>query len=304
MALFGRRKTKQLSDDELLELDEDEATAVRPEPAEGEPGVDRDWVRAEDGPYDITEWPEVDSGIDLGALRLPSVKGMSLRLDIEQNSGRVIGATLGFGASQAQVQVFAAPRSEGIWDELRAEIARGLVDSGGAAEAVDGRMGKELRARMPGRAPDGRVAYQPARFVGIDGPRWFLRVVIGGPAASDDNQARGVLAFVRRIVVSRGDEPRPPREVLTLTPPKGFAEAVAKEAEARREQQDQARRAAAADAVRKAPSAGGSSDATAVAGVGLTAGGGEDAPTGGGAPATPQPEPTDAPKAPRNPDFT
>ncbi|OLT16331.1 hypothetical protein BJF80_07080 [Serinicoccus sp. CUA-874] len=302
MALFGRRKTKQLSDDELL-LDEEDTVAVRPEPAEGEPGVDRDWVRAEDGPYDITEWPEVDGGIDLGALRIPSVKGMQLRLDIEQSSGRVIGATLGFGASQAQVQVFAAPRTEGIWEELRAEIARGLVDSGGAAEVVDGRMGKELRARMPGRAPDGRVAYQPARFVGVDGPRWFLRVVIGGPAATDDHQVRGILSFVRRIVVTRGDEPRPPREVLTLTPPQGFAEAVAKEAQARREQQEQARRAAAAEAVRKAPSASGSSDATAVAGVGLSTGDAADT-SGEAAASAPEPAPTDAPKAPRNPDFT
>ncbi|WP_192796769.1 DUF3710 domain-containing protein [Serinicoccus kebangsaanensis] len=302
MALFGRRKSQRLSDEELLDLEEDEAAAVRPDPAEGEPGVDRDWVRAEDGPYDVTEWPEVDGRIDLGAIRIPSVKGMQLRLDVEQSSGRVIGATLGFGASQAQVQVFAAPRSEGIWDELRAEIARGLVDAGGAAETVEGRMGKELRARMPGRAPDGRVAYQPARFVGVDGPRWFLRVVVGGPAASDDNQARGILAFVRRIVIDRGDEPRPPREVLTLTPPRGFAEAMAKEAEARREQQAQARQQAAADAVRRAPSAAGSTDATAVAGVGLTAPGeGEQPPADR---PLPEPAPTDAPKAPRNPDFT
>ncbi|PZU49498.1 MAG: DUF3710 domain-containing protein [Arsenicicoccus sp.] len=301
MALFGRRKTNRLSDEELLDLEDRDEVVVRPEPAEGEPGVDRDWVRDEDGPYDITEWRELDGRIDLGAMRIPSVKGMQMRLDIEQKSGRVIGTTLGFGASQAQIQVFAAPRTEGIWDELRAEIARGLVDSGGAAETVEGRMGKELRARMPGRAPDGRVAYQPARFLGIDGPRWFLRVVIGGPAATDDNQARGILAYVRRVVVDRGDEPRPPREVLTLTPPKGFAEAVAKEAEARREQQEQKRRAAAADAVRRAPSAAGSTDATSVAGVDIGAPQGSD---GSARHRAPEPSPTDAPKAPRNPDFT
>ena len=298
MALFGRRKTKDLTDEELLALDEEEVEeSARPDPAEGEPGVDRDWVRAEDGPYDITEWHDLDGRIDLGALRLPAAKGMQLRLDIEQGSGRVIGTTLGFGASQAQIQVFAAPRTDGLWDELRAEIARGLVDSGGAAETVTGLMGKELRARMPGRAPDGRVAYQPARFLGVDGPRWFLRVVIGGPAATDDNQARGIFSYVRRIVVRRGDEPRPPREVLTLTPPKGFAEAVAKEAEAKRAQQAAAQQAAAQEAVRKAPSAGGSSDASSVAGITPQA-------PGVGRHRPPQPAPTDAPKAPSNPDFT
>lgn len=299
MALFGRRK-KDLTDDDLLSLDDGGSDVIRPEPAEGEPGVDRDWTREQDGPYDISEWPELDGRIDLGAMRLPNVRGMQLRLDLEKGTGRVIGATVGFGASQAQIQVFAAPRTAGLWDELRADIARGLVDAGGAAETAEGTMGKELRARMPGRAPDGRVAYQPARFVGINGPRWFLRVVVNGPAATDDNQVRGILAYVRSVVVQRGDEARPPREVLTLTPPRGFTEALEKEAAAKKAQQEATRQAATQDALRKAPSAGASRDATAVSGINT------QAPTQPpvAAPPQPQPAPTDAPKAPDNPDFT
>lgn len=296
MALFGRNKHKGLTDEELLALDDDQEVAVRPEPEEGEPGVDRPWVRHEDGPYDVTEWPEVDGRLDLGAIRVPVAKGMQLRLDLEQGSGRVIGLTMGVGATQAQVQVFAAPRSEGLWDELRQEIARGLVDAGGAAQTEEGFLGKELRARMPGKALDGRVAYQPARFLGVDGPRWFLRVVINGAAASDDRQLRGILQVIRRIVVDRGDEARPPREVLTLTPPKGFEEALAKEAEARKAAAQRARQAAAQQAVAKAPSL--RTDAAGVAGI---------APQGAQTPAPeplPEPEPTDAPKAPQNPDFT
>lgn len=298
MALFGRRKNKDLTDEELLELvddGEDDGAAVRPEPQEGEPGVTRPWVRAEDGPYDISEWPEVDGRVDLGALRIPVLKGMQLRLDLEQGSGRVIGATLGFGASQAQVQVFAAPRSGGLWDELRPEIARGLVEAGGAAEAADGFLGKELRARMPGRAPDGRVAFQPARFLGVDGERWFLRIVVNGPAATDDAQLRGVLAVLRKLVVSRGDEPRPPREVLTLTPPKGFEEALAKEAEARKARAQQQQRAAAARAATQTQMLR-TGDATGVAGI---APGQQPPPV-----AAPEPPATEAPKAPSNPDFT
>ncbi|WP_158288640.1 DUF3710 domain-containing protein [Ornithinimicrobium flavum] len=301
MALFGRKKHKDLTDEELLALDEDQDVAVRPEPEEGEPGVDRPWVRAEDGPYDVSEWRDVDGRLDLGALRLPVAKGMQLRLDLEQGSGRVIGATLGFGASQAQVQVFAAPRTVGLWDELRQEIARGLVDAGGAAETVDGLLGKELRARMPGQAPDGRVAFQPARFLGVDGPRWFLRVVVNGAAATDDQQLRGILQVVRRIVVRRGDEPRPPREILTLTPPKGFEEALAKEAAARKAQAQQAQQAAVRRVAAKAPSLS-SGDATAIAGIAPQAQGAE-----GRIPApapAPQPPASDAPKAPTNPDFT
>lgn len=312
MALFGRRKKKDLTDAELLGLDDEQEIGARPQPAEGEPGVDRDWVRAEDGPYDVSEWSDLDGRLDLGALRVPVVKGMQVRLDLEQGSGRVTGTTLGFGSSHAQLQVFAAPRSFGLWDELRPEIARGLVESGGAAEAVAGPLGKELRARMPGRAPDGRVAYQPARFLGIDGPRWFLRVVVNGPAATDDTQLRAILGVLRQVVVDRGDEPRPPREVLTLTPPKGFEEAMAKEAEQRQARLAQERAAAATRAAAQTQVLR-TGDATGVAGVSVGQAG-SGAAAGGQVPggqdggrhrdvAPPQPAPTDAPKAPNNPDF-
>ncbi len=281
MALFGRKKRETVPED----ID-DLAAVVRPEPAEGEPGVDRDWDRAGDGPYDVTEWPDLDGRIDLGALRLPAVPGMQMRLDLEPNTGRVVGATLGLGASQAQLQVFAAPRTLGLWDELRPDIARGLVDAGGAAEVVTGVLGKEIRARMPGRAPDGRVAFQPARFMGVDGPRWFLRVVVNGPAATDDAQLRPITAFLRQVVVRRGDEPRPPRELLELTAPAGVVEAAAKQAQARRAaaQQDAAEQGAAPTQVLR------TADATGVAGI--------------SAGRHREPDLTDAPKAPSNPEFT
>ncbi|MFK5634157.1 MULTISPECIES: DUF3710 domain-containing protein [unclassified Ornithinimicrobium] len=300
MALFGRSRSSRPSDEELLAQDENPDTVVRPEPAAGEPGVDRPWDRAGDGPYDVSEWRELDGRLDLGALRLPTVQGMQMRLDLDQGANKVVGATLGFGASQLQIQVFAAPRTLSLWDELRPEIARGLVDAGGAAEVVDGVMGKELRARMPGRAPDGGVAFQPARFLGVDGPRWFLRAVVNGPAATDEGQLRPILAFVRQIVVKRGEEPRPPRELLDLTAPAGVLEAAAKQAQARRAaaQKQAVERAAAQAPVLQKPSAAGV--------VGITPGGGPD-----GRDQDPErgrhrtePAPTDAPAAPTRPEFT
>lgn len=304
MALFGRSRSSKLSDEELLAQDETPDTVVRPEPAAGEPGVDRPWDRAGDGPYDLSEWRELDGRLDLGALRLPTVQGMQMRLDLDQGATKVVGATLGFGASQLQVQVFAAPRTLSLWDELRPEIARGLVDAGGAAEAVDGVMGKELRARMPGRAPDGGVVFQPARFLGVDGPRWFLRAVVNGPAATDDVQLRPILAFVRQIVVKRGEEPRPPRELLELTAPSGVLEAAAKQAQARRAaaQKQAVERAAAQAPVLQKPSAAGV--------VGITAGAGPGGQTTGAGQAPERgrhrsdPAPTDAPQAPTRPEFT
>src|SRR5690606_34481394 len=47
--------------------------------------------------------------------------------------------------------------------------------------------------------------------IGVDGPRWFLRGVIGGEAASDPAAAEQVEDLFRLIVVVRGGSPMPPR---------------------------------------------------------------------------------------------
>ena len=218
MAIFGRKKN---------EIDEpiDEAP-VKPE---GEPGVDRDWQREFDGPYDIGEVTDLDGRVDLGALRLPAVPGMEMRLDIEKGSNKIIGVTATIQGSKLQLQAFAAPRSEGLWDEIREGLVEGIKSAGGSSQIdPDGIMGQELLGRMPGQDSAGRVAFAPNRFIGIDGPRWFLRGVINGPAATE-TQALGVVrAFLRQVVVDRGSEPRPPREVLTLTAPKGVIEEAAR----------------------------------------------------------------------------
>jgi len=229
LGIFGRRKDTDLSEESL-----DPQEPVAPNPPPGEPGVDRDWDRALDGPYDITELADSAGKVDLGALRVPAVKGMELRLDVEQGSGRVVGVTMGIGTSRLQLQVFATPRSTGIWREVREEIAEGVRKTGGTADVTDGVLGTELRCRMPGKATDGRVAFQPARFVGVDGPRWFLRGVVNGPAAADDEALRPLLGLLRQVVVSRGEEPRPPREVLVLQPPKEVVEVLEQRAAAAR----------------------------------------------------------------------
>ena len=54
-----------------------------------------------------------------------------------------------------------APRSEGIWAEIRAEIAAGITRQGGTADEVPGAFGRELLARVPVRTP-GRPHRPPA----------------------------------------------------------------------------------------------------------------------------------------------
>lgn len=262
MGIFGRSKKNQT--DESVE----DTTPAKPE---GEPGVDRDWERVFDGPFDASERTELNGRIDLGALRVPAVPGMEMRLDVEKESSKIVGLTCTIQGSKLQLQAFAAPRSEGLWDDIRQGLADGVKAAGGST-TVDskGIMGKELLAQVPGRDSSGNTVTATNRFIGIDGPRWFLRAVINGPAATQERQLQIVRKFLRQVVVDRGSDPRPPREVLTLTAPKGVLEEAARRRAARAEaakktaaaQQAAAQQAAAQQAAAKPSAAQSQSDGT------------------------------------------
>ncbi|MFI7589239.1 DUF3710 domain-containing protein [Spongisporangium articulatum] len=171
------------------------------------------------GPWDVSEVSSAEGYVDLGALWLPAQDGMELRLEVEEESGRVISATAQIGASAVQLQAFAAPRTLGIWEEISEEIASSITGQGGEADRVPGPFGPELLARVPAQGADGQVALQPARFAGVDGPRWFLRAVFHGPAAFSHEDAQPLESLVRGVVVVRGNEAMAPRELLPLTVP-------------------------------------------------------------------------------------
>ena len=107
--------------------------------------------------------PRASGRVDLGGLWLARPAGLEVRVEADQETGEVVAVTLVLGDGALQVQPFAAPRSEGIWDEVRAEIRAGITRQGGTADEVDGPLGTELRTRVPGpRAADG----SPGRAAG------------------------------------------------------------------------------------------------------------------------------------------
>ena len=172
------------------------------------------------GPFDASDVDlEADGRLDLGALRIQGVPGMELRLEVDEAANQVVGATAVIGDSAVQIQAFAAPKTMGIWDDIRAEIAESILAQGGTADEGRGPFGIELRTRMPSAGPDGRTVFAPARFAGVDGPRWFLRAVFSGRAAIEDEAAAPLLEVVRSTVVVRGDGAMAPREMLVLKLP-------------------------------------------------------------------------------------
>ncbi|HEU4426403.1 MAG TPA: DUF3710 domain-containing protein [Pilimelia sp.] len=173
------------------------------------------------GPYDISEAPEGVARLDLGSLKVPAIEGVEVRVQADPD-GAIQQIVLVHGANALQLGVFAAPRSEGIWEDVRAEIRQSLLDDGVVAQEVAGEYGVELRARVS--APDGPT---DIRFVGIDGPRWMVRGVYQGAAAVDPANAGPLAECLRGLVVDRGREAKPVREPLALRLPKEVAEQAA-----------------------------------------------------------------------------
>ncbi len=172
------------------------------------------------GPLDETEANPVRPYIDLGGVKILPREGLQLRLEVEESTKRVVAVGLDFAGTSLQVQPFAAPRSSGLWHEIRAQIADQIQKQGGTATERDGVFGPELVAEIPlaaGSAEAGTTRI--ARFVGVDGPRWFLRGVIAGEGAVNPEAAEAVEDLFRSIVVVRGGTPMPPRDLIPLHMP-------------------------------------------------------------------------------------
>ncbi|HSP39196.1 MAG TPA: DUF3710 domain-containing protein [Frankiaceae bacterium] len=188
---------------------------------------------APEGPFDEGDAPDDDiARVDLGALRVPIVDGVELRLEVNE-AGELGQVLLVEGPNIMQIGAFAAPKSSGIWDEVRAEILGSVSTTGGAAEEVEGLYGIELAAHVPTGAP-GQLA--PARFLGIDRRRWFMRALLTGPAAIDPEAAELLLSVLAGTVVVRGTDAMPIRDPLPLRLPKEAVEAAEAEAAAQGEQ--------------------------------------------------------------------
>ncbi|MBA3488547.1 MAG: DUF3710 domain-containing protein [Longispora sp.] len=190
------------------------------EPARaGEPDV---------GPYDAENPPNDNfQRLDLGSLLLPTLPDLEVQMQAMEN-GQIAAVVVASADSALQLGVYAAPRSEGIWGDVRTEIAESVTADGGKTEEVEGEYGVELLAHVT--TPEGQAQL---RFIGVDGPRWFLRGLFQGQAAVDAAAAEPFMELLHKIVVFRDKDARPVREPLPLRLPKEFA------AEAARQQAEQ-----------------------------------------------------------------
>jgi hypothetical protein len=243
--VFRRRRRDDEPENDLEPTDEE---TVADEETESD---DESAVVLHGGPWDseAESVPEMER-VDFGAVQVPIGEGLEIQVNVEaveQDAegnpvgGRIVAITIVHGESGLQVQPFAAPKKNGIWEEVRKETADEIKQAEGETQEAEGPFGTELHGMVPVAIPDEMrdqvpadiaeqgFGWQPVRFIGVDGPRWFLRGVLSGAALEDPEQAAIMEQVFQHIVVARGDAPMPPRELLELTLPAEAQEAMAAE---------------------------------------------------------------------------
>ena len=234
---FGKKKSKKEAEPAVEPVDEDKVAAeaanaaAKAESAEtvlAEPSSEYQGRGEERGPWDVNDEdvPDYDDYLDLGAYYLPFLQGIQLRIKANRAIQQVLGSTITFGSSSLEIEAFAAPKTLGLWDDVRGD----LLEANKAASEVDGVFGTELK--LPVNVKGGKTVN--TRIVGVDGPRWMLRGIFSGKAAIDPDspETEALNKFFADIVVERGEEPLAPRDLIPMHPPVAPAERKAAKAAA------------------------------------------------------------------------
>ncbi|MFC6884609.1 MULTISPECIES: DUF3710 domain-containing protein [Actinomadura] len=246
---FGRRRQAE---------EPAKGTEVTEEPVEAEEAAEEAPAQSgseDGGPWDSEEeYPELQR-LDFGSIQVPVAPGLGFQVNFEATQvddegnpldGRPVAVLVQYEESAMQLQVFAAPKRSGIWEDVRRETAKDIEEEAqGQTQEGDGPFGPELLAMVPAPLTEEVLAEMPdevreqipaefveqgwapqiIRFIGVDGPRWFLQAVVQGAAIEDEEQWQVLEDVFRGTVVFRGDAPMPPRDLLELQIPKEFSEA-------------------------------------------------------------------------------
>ena len=221
MCFFRKRKARA----EAAKADEETSEATEQRQEVTEAGSEQDTEPESEapdlGPQDAGSGDVPEGYLDLGALYVPRIKGLQIRGNFEPDKVTLKRVLLVLGTSGITVSVAAAPKSSGSWPELAEQISQAITGAGGKVEEVQGRYGLELSARVATPLPDGKVGLAPLRIIGVEGPRWLVRIDMQGAAAAGDKaQARALEALIDTLMVKRDDAPRIRFELLPLRLPR------------------------------------------------------------------------------------
>ena len=123
-AVFGRRRNA--GDRDLAKETAADLAAEAGDEAAGE-------VSPASGPWDVAEPYTELQRVDLGSLQVPVMAGMDIQLVFAEEHGAWV--TVRHELSELQLQAFAAPKRDSLWDDVRTEIVAEIAGAGGMSLA-------------------------------------------------------------------------------------------------------------------------------------------------------------------------
>ena len=195
--------------------------------------VPHDAVGGDTGPFDgdsvdIEEFDFSDYStgvLNLGSMKLPLPKGSQVQVEMGEQGPRMLHIVTKVG--RITPVAFAAPNQGGQWEDASQEILDGMVRDGMTPEFVAGPWGREVTA-VQGK--------NTLRILGVDGPRWMLRMTLASTNESAAELADIAHGLAARTFVYRGDEPVLAGNSLPVALPAQLVEQVQKAMKQREEQ--------------------------------------------------------------------
>ena len=133
--MFGRNKKNAEEDIEEVE--------VLPRLSDEDADI---W--SEPGPRNYGEVDASDGYVDMGSILFPAVQGMQLRTQVADDGTTVLQILVVLGSSGIQMSVAAAPRSGGVWAELRDEIRAPFFTGTAVVEAARRARGRGIEVLL------------------------------------------------------------------------------------------------------------------------------------------------------------
>jgi Protein of unknown function (DUF3710) len=168
------------------------------------------------GPFDASDVNAPVGLANFGSISFDPNPLVTVRAEIDNQSGKVVALAFDYEDGTLQVQAFASPRNTQILSEVIKDISENLIAQGSKVTEQSGPFGTELLAQI--NTPEGDAAM---RIFGFEGDRWLLKGSITGKGMDKLSVKTFLEDFFRGIVVDRSEVPLPPRELLPLTLPEG-----------------------------------------------------------------------------------
>ncbi len=171
------------------------------------------------GPYDINDDYKHIKRLNMGAIRIPAIPGMQVIPQPSDKEDLYLSVSLVQNDTAINIMALTDSKTPHTWDELQATLIEDINKKRGTIDRKKSKFGKELITNIAVSTPDGRTEIETIKYLGINGNRWVLRIIITGKALFDDKVAEEINDIIEKIVVDRGTQPLPPGEILLLTLP-------------------------------------------------------------------------------------